>query len=134
MAIGLRFRRVGPSHLAAFAVVGVLLAAWPSGAQAQINPFRGYKGPVLSKDDLAAGRAAADKLLGEDQAVVGKAEAWAGPTSGNHGTISVVKTYQRQGMGCRTLKSEVRYKKTGTPPRTMNVDVCQVKSGAWKLM
>src|ERR1700761_3496758 len=77
-------------------IVGGFLAAWPMGAHAQINPFRGYRGPTLSKEDLDSGQAAAGKLLNEDQAEVGKAEDWTGPTSGNTGSISVQKTFQRQ--------------------------------------
>jgi hypothetical protein len=89
-------------------ISGAFLAALPSGAQAQINPFRTYKGPSLTQEDKALGQAAAVKLLTQDQAEVGKFEAWAGPKSGNSGTISVQKAYQRQGMDCRALRSEVR--------------------------
>jgi hypothetical protein len=113
---------------------GVILAAWTSGAHAQINPFRGYKGPTLSKEDYAAGNAAAKKLLTDDQAELGKSEPWTGPTSGNTGTLTVEKSYRRQGMDCRTLKSEVHYKKPHTSPRTLNLNVCRLHSGEWKLM
>lgn len=115
-------------------IFGIFLAAWPSGAGAQINPFRGYKGPTLSKEDLASGQAAANKLLTEDQAQVGKSEDWTGPTSGNTGTISVQKAFQRQGMECRTLRSEIRYKITSASPRTFHLNVCRIKTGEWKLM
>lgn len=113
---------------------GVILAAWSSGAHAQINPFRGYNGPTLSKEDFAAGNAAAQKLLTDDQGELGKSERWAGPTSGNTGILTVEKSFRRQGMECRTLKSEVRYKKTATSPRTLNLNVCRLHSGEWKLM
>jgi hypothetical protein len=123
------------SRLSAVVIIGGLLSAWPPGADAQINPFRGYKGPTLSKDDLATAQAAADKLLTEDQAQVGKSEDWAGPASGNTGSISVQKAFRRQGMECRELRSEVRYKKAPTSsPRTFNLNVCRIKSGEWKLM
>jgi surface antigen len=116
-------------------IVGGFLSAWPIGADAQINPFRGYKGPTLSKEDLDSGQAAAGKLLHEDQAEVGKSEDWAGPTSGNTGSISIQKTFQRQGMECRVLRSEVHYKKTPTSPASvLNLNVCRIKTGEWKLM
>jgi surface antigen len=122
------------SRLSAVLLVSSL-SAWPTGAHAQINPFRGYKGPMLSKEDLASGQAAAGKLLTEDQAQVGKSEDWAGPTSGNTGSISVQKAFQRQGMECRALRSEVRYKKTPTSsPQVLNLNVCRTKAGEWKLM
>ena len=122
------------SRLSAILFVG-FLATWPTGAHAQINPFRGYKGPTLSKEDLALGQAAADKLLTEDQAQIGKSEDWAGPTSGNSGSISIQKAFHRQGMECRSLRSEIRYKKASTPsPRVFNLNVCRIKTGEWKLM
>ena len=124
----------GP-RLTAVLLVGGLLSALPTGTHAQINPFRGYKGPTLGKEDLASAQAAAQKLLTEDQAEVGKSEDWAGPTSGNTGSISVQKAFRRQGMECRALRSEVRYKKTSTAsPQTLNLNVCRIKSGEWKLM
>jgi hypothetical protein len=123
------------ARLSAVLVVGGFLSAWPTGAHAQINPFRGNKGPTLSKEDLASGQAAADKLLTEDQAQVGKSEDWAGPTSGNTGSISIQKAFQRQGMECRALRSEVRYKKASTSaPKVLILNVCRTKTGEWKLM
>jgi 17 kDa outer membrane surface antigen len=123
------------SRLNAVLIVSGLLSAWSTGAHAQINPFRGYDGPTLSKEDLASGRAAAGKLLTEDQAEVGKTEDWAGPTSGNRGSISVQKIFRHQGMECRVLRSEVHYKKAATsPPRMLNLSVCHTKTGEWKLI
>ncbi len=116
-------------------IAGGYLVAWPIGAHAQVNPFRGYKGPTLSKDDLASGQAAALKLLNDDQAEVGKSENWAGPTSGNSGSVSIQRAFQRQGMECRELRSEARYKRAPkSPPRVFNLNVCRIKTGEWKLM
>jgi hypothetical protein len=111
-----------------------VVAAWPADARAQINPFRGYKGPTLSKEDLAAGRTAAAKLLSEDQGEIGKSEDWAGPTSGNQGTISVLRAFKHQGMECRALRSEIRYKTAPATSRTFNLNVCRLQSGEWKLL
>jgi hypothetical protein len=113
---------------------GIFLVAWTSCACAQINPFRGYKGPTLSKEDLDTGGAAAHKLLTEDQAQVGKSEDWAGPTSGNRGSISVERAFRRQGMECRGLRSEVRYRNASAPPRTFNLNVCRLQTGEWKVL
>jgi len=120
------------ARLSAVFIVGGFLSVWPTGAHAQINPFHGYKGPTLSKEDLASARAAAARLLNEDQAQVGQSEDWAGPTSGNTGSISVQKAFQRQGMECRELRSEVHYKQASSKVLTLNV--CRIKTGAWKLL
>jgi hypothetical protein len=122
------------SWMSMLLIAGILVTAWSSGSVAQINPFRGYKGPTLTKEDLAAGRTAAGKLLTEDQAEVGKSEDWAGPTSGNRGSFSVQKAFRRQGMDCRSLRSEVRYKNGPVQPRTFILDVCKLQSGEWKLL
>jgi hypothetical protein len=122
------------SWWSALFIVGILMTAWSSAADAQINPFRGYRGPVLSKQDLAAGRAAAGKLLNEDHAEIGRSEDWTGPTSGNEGTITVQRAFKRQGMECRALRSEIRYKSNPAAPRTLNLDVCRIHNGEWKLL
>lgn len=123
------------SRLIAFFVVVGSLSVWSTSVHAQINPFRGYRGPTLSKEDLASGRAAAGKLLNEDQAQVGKSEDWAGPTSGNTGSISVQKAFRRRGMECRGLRTEIRYKRALTSsPKVLNLDVCRIKTGEWKLV
>jgi surface antigen len=101
-------------------------------AHAQINPFRGYKGPVLSKADLEQGMQAADKLLKADGAKVGASEAWTGPTSGNSGTLTVQSAFERKGSTCRSLRSVVEYK-AGTK-RTWTLNVCRVANGDWKLV
>jgi surface antigen len=115
-------------------IVGGLVFGGSVAAHAQINPFRGYKGPTLSKEDLAAGQAAAQKLLNDDQAQPGRSEDWAGPASGNTGTMTVQKAFKRQGMDCRQLRSEIRYK-TAVPssPRVFNLNVCHTHNGEWKL-
>jgi hypothetical protein len=114
--------------------VAVLISFWASCADAQINPFRGYSGPTLSKEDLATGQAAAQKLLTEDQAQVGRSEPWSGPTSGNAGSISVQRAFKRQGMDCRALRMDIRYKERPDAPRTFNLNVCRLQSGEWKIV
>ena len=123
------------SRLSAILIVVGALFAMPTGAYAQINPFQGYKGPMLSKEDLNSGRAAASKLLTEDEAQVGKSEDWVGPTSGNSGSIAVKRAFKQKEMECRALRSEIHYKKTpSSPPKVLNLNVCRIKTGEWKLM
>lgn len=109
-----------------------VVCLWSAGAHAQINPFRSYKGPVLTKADLEQGIQAADKLLKADEAKVGASETWTGPTSGNSGTLTVQKAFERKGSPCRSLRSVVDYK-NGTK-RTWTLNVCRVANGDWKLV
>jgi surface antigen len=115
-------------------IIGVTAAVsvWSMSAHAQINPFRGNKGPVLSKADLEQGEQAADKLLKSDEARVGASETWTGPTSGNSGTLTVQSAFERKGSTCRSLRSVVNYK-NGTK-RRLTLNVCRQPNGDWKIV
>jgi hypothetical protein len=115
-------------------ILAALITVWASCADAQINPFRGYNGPTLSKEDLATGQAAAQKLLTEDEAQVGRSEQWMGKTSGNAGNISVQRAFKRQGMDCRALRMDIHYKDKPGAPRTFNLNVCRLQTGEWKIV
>jgi hypothetical protein len=113
-------------------VLAVCTVAWISPVRAQINPFRGYKGPTLTQEDLAAGQGAARKLLNSDPATVGQAESWTGPTSGNQGTLTIRRVFERGGMPCRSVASEVLYRRTQSR-RSYTLTACRIASGTWKL-
>lgn len=99
-------------------------------AQAQINPFQGYRGPTLTKSDLDAGTQAAGRLLGDNPKPVGTAEEWIGPESGNAGTLTIERAYHRQGHDCRAVRSRVTYK--AGSQRSFLLNACRV-AGQWKL-
>jgi surface antigen len=135
MTDGLTGSRIGRRHrhgalLCATLVLG--LAAGTTVAHAQINPFRSYTGPVLSREDYNTGVAAARKLLEQDPATLGQSESWAGARSGNHGTFTITRVFERSGMPCRSFRSEVVYRR---PARSRNfmLTACQISSGEWKL-
>jgi surface antigen len=113
------------------AVAASVITLSPGVATAQINPFRSYRGPVLSKDDLAAGRDAAARLLAKPDPTVGASEAWSGPTSGNTGTMTVERVYKQNGNDCRAVRSTVHYKQGNE--RSFVLSTCRV-SGQWRLM
>ena len=116
--------------LLGMAVAGLVLCA-ASSAQAQINPFRGYRGPTLTKGDFDAGIQAAARLLGDDPKPVGTVETWTGSGSGNTGTLTVERAYRRHGEECRAVRSRVTYK-SGTK-RSFLLNACRV-SKQWKLV
>ena len=120
----------GAAFLIALAI-GVVVAG--SSAQAQLlNPFARYKGPALTREDLNAGSAAALKLLDSDPANVGQAESWTGPKSGDTGTFTIRRVFERSGMPCREMTSAVTYKR---PQRTreFTLTACRTAKGQWKL-
>ena len=113
------------------ALAASVLAPGPS-AFAQFNPFRQYRGPLLTREDLDAGAAAARTLLDSEPATVGQTASWTGPTTGNAGTFTIRRTYQRSGMPCRIMTSDIIYKQ---PQRTREytLRVCRIANGQWKL-
>ncbi len=125
----LRERRRNTFWIASLAVIAV---SWAPCAHAQINPFRSYKGPTLTKEDVAAGSAAAQKLLQDDSPTVGQAETWVGPKTGNQGTLTIQRVFERSSMPCRAVASQVVYKKTQTR-RDFTLTACRTATGEWKL-
>jgi hypothetical protein len=116
-----------------FAIVVAVgaLAGTPS-AQAQINPFRSYSGPTLTKEDISAGSGAFQKLLNREPASVGDTETWIDNNTGNQGKFTLRRIFQRSGMPCRAVASEIAYKRTKTK-REFTLTACRVASGEWKL-
>ena len=115
-------------------IIGVTAAVfvWSASAHAQINPFRGYTGPVLSKADLEQSTEAVEGFSKTDE------EKWEhrkhGPvlSSGNSGTLTVQSAFERKGSTCRSLRSVVNYK-NGTK-RTLTLNVCRQPNGDWKIV
>lgn len=112
---------------------GIALAGPAGVAHAQINPFRDYKGPVLSQQDLSLGLESVRKLLEEDKGEVGRTEPWSNPATGNRGEATVLGTFRQRGMSCRSVGLKVEYSKP-VPPRSFKLRYCQLASGQWKLL
>lgn len=131
----------GRSHRGAIiGVAGMSLAGliWGMPVHAQmITPFPGYRGPALTHADMDAASAAADKLLRRDPASVGTSESWAGPTSGNRGTLTIRKVFEHAGMPCRIVTSRITYKPTKKRTKTgqeFTLQACRTANGQWKLV
>jgi hypothetical protein len=111
-------------------LAGALVLAAGS-ARAQVNPFHGYTGPMLNKQDLEIGQAAITKLLAQDQAAIAASETWENPATGTHGKFTVLRSYTQKGVPCRAVQSHVEYR-TGTAAHTQTLRVCRLASGEWK--
>src|SRR5689334_4064172 len=107
------------------AALALTALAWHASAHAQINPFRGYKGPTLTREDRQAASSAAQTLLNREPASVGETETWTGPKTGNQGTFTIQRVFERSGMPCRTVVSQVVFKRTQTK-RAFDLTVCRV--------
>ena len=110
---------------------GFVLLLLATGAQAQIIPLFGNAGPFLNRADFEVADAAARKLLEPQPAAIGTIANWADPASGNSGTLTMGRAYQKDGHDCRTVSWHDLFK--GGAERTVLLDTCRI-SGVWKLM
>lgn len=125
--------RVGLSNkVVLIAALAISSVGWTSAAHAQLNLFSRSRGPVLPKADIDARSAAAQKLLNDDPASVGQAESWTGPKSGNQGTLTIRRVFERSGMPCRSVESNVVYKQAQTKS-SFTLTACRLATGEWKL-
>lgn len=101
------------------------------GAHAQ-GPRLFYDGgPSLAQADLERANQATFKLLDPHPAPVGTSEAWAEPTTGNSGTVTMKRSYQQSGHECHTVSWHDLYK--GGAERTVLLNGCRIE-GQWELM
>jgi surface antigen len=114
---------------------GMFTISHASAAKAQmVNPFGGYTGPTLNKDDYNLAGGVVTKLLNEKPAAAGRSENWSNPVSGNHGTFTILSIFTSKGMPCRKVKGDVIYGKANSHPRSITLDACQIPSGQWKTL
>jgi surface antigen len=103
-------------------------------AQAQVNLFGNYAGPVLSKSDYKVGNAAAMRLLNAPPAV-GLFQHWRNPLTGNSGMLTILGlSTSAENLPCRKVKSVVDYAKQGSAARAYTLDVCKQSDGKWKVL
>ncbi len=119
------------SPLPHISAVTAFLLCMGASAQAQYPGFFGTQGPFLDKADLVQADLAARCLLGPRPAALGTSTAWAEPTSGNSGVLTMHSAYQRHGRECRTVQWHDDFKSDAE--RTLLLDTCLVE-GRWKLM
>jgi len=118
-------------------LIGVAVAAalWLAAglpAVAQLNPMT-QGGLDLTAEDWQLAEAAAAKLYLTEDKPIGSTETWANAQSGNHGTIELIQTGERQGMPCRRLQHDIRVKDVADPFR-FTVDRCKTPEGDWKAL
>ena len=123
-----RYLRTGSMVLALAALSAVLAAP---AARAQVNPF-GYSSSFkgLSQADSKMLFGAADQLNATDPLHVGDTKTWHNGTTGNGGTVKVMRIFESGGMACHTLRYDLRFHTKRTAHYT--VDWCKTDSG-WKI-
>jgi surface antigen len=103
-------------------------------AHAQLlNPFPGYRGPVMNDQDMKLARSALQTLLNQEPATAGKTETWSNPADGRHGSLTMAGSFRYNHMDCRTVHSSVSYPDWATP-RKFTFKLCRTPQGEWKTL
>jgi surface antigen len=109
--------------------LGVIVC--PAISDAQINPFRSSRSG-LRGDDFTLMTAAASKLYQQDVVSDGAADNWSNPQTGNSGTVTVLQSFQKDGMTCRKVRYVIHLRASIEQP-TYTVNWCKTASGEWKM-
>jgi hypothetical protein len=121
-----------------FAIIVVALClcavAWPTITHTQVNPFYNQEaGPGLHGDNWALMHATASRLYQQDVVADDAASQWSNPKTGDSGTITVLQSFQQNGMTCRKVRYEIRLGGSiANNPYTLNW--CKTASGEWKIL
>jgi surface antigen len=119
------------SGLAALVVATALSIVLPCSVEAQLMPLmKTYAGPGLSKDDLNRLRAASSRLY--EGRSIGTVERWRNPDTGNSGSVTLARSFEFNGMPCRSLDYSIRYAKSPATPGRYSLSWCKTSTGEWK--
>lgn len=88
--------------------------------------------PGLSQDDLDRMSAAAARLY--EGRSIGTVERWRSPSSRNAGEVRLMRSFEANGMPCRTLEYTIRLESARASPDHYVVNWCRVPGGTWKMV
>lgn len=107
-----------------------LAAVTLGGAAAQMSPF-GLSGFTLTDEDLRIIGEQAQPLYAFPPPPNGSSEKWNNPTSGNSGTMTLLESFEYEGLPCRKVQHEIKVKGVSTR-FTYTLDRCRLENGQWK--
>lgn len=132
-----RFRRRARRGFRALLLAGCValpaLAPLPAPAQFIPTPLGSHMMPdSLTHDDVSALSAASAKLYTPETVSVGAVERWSNAKSGNSGTVTLTRVFERDGMPCREIVHRIKLVREGD--QVYHFNRCRVASGEWKLV
>jgi 17 kDa outer membrane surface antigen len=107
------------------------IVAWPAVSNAQINPFRSSR-TGLRGDDFTLMTGVASQLYQQDAVADGAASHWTNPKTGDGGTVTVLHSFEKAGMACRSVRYVIRLRGV-TGQKIYTVNWCKTASGEWKI-
>ena len=118
-----------------FGIVAVLLLCVAAPAS-YAQPFMPLMGnvfwPGLTQDDLDRMSSAGQRLY--EGVSIGTVERWRNPDSKNTGEVRLTRSFESQGMPCRTLDYTVRFATSATKLSRYVINWCKIPSGEWKIV
>ena len=110
------------------ALLSIALLALGAGATLASNVTFMRNSPLskMTSDDLALMRTTMRESL--DKGADGTSQRWENPATGASGVVTPLKSYQREGVACRTV--EIFNEAQGFSGRTRH-DFCKQPDGAW---
>jgi surface antigen len=114
---------------AALLVAFVLAGAAPAGAQ--VNPFGDTLD--LTTEDIEMMKAAAAELFTDDAARLGDTRTWSNPATGNAGSVSLVKTFEHQGLPCKRVQHAIKQQDRADQV-IYQFARCRASNGTWQLL
>jgi surface antigen len=113
------------------ALILALVVAGAAPAGGQVSPFGDSLD--LKAEDVEMLKAAAAALFADDGARIGDTRTWSNPASGNTGSVSLVKTFEHQGLPCKRVQHHVKQK--GRSDQVVyQFARCRTADGTWRLM
>jgi surface antigen len=104
----------------------------PAVLQAQVNPFRGSRGPGLTAEDNRLLFESVARLNAAEPSQVGSSEAWNNPQTNSSGTSTILRVFHSGGMACHLVRHHVVV--AGRQPgRNYRLTWCRTSSGEWKI-
>jgi len=111
----------------ALAACGCLSAA----AQGQVIPFQGNFGPGLSPEDSQLLFQSVERLNAAEPSGVGHSDAWSNPQTKSHGSSTILKVFQSDGMTCHLVRHHIVAARP--PSRNYRLTWCRTATGEWKI-
>lgn len=116
--------------LAKFALP-LALVAMLQAAQAQMLGLESDTNVTLTQADLDMIRTALGQQIHGKK--LGASVSWSNPTSGNSGTLSLQKTFERQGQHCEQIEYRLHPPEKGKLSDRYTLISCRQPDGTWKL-
>lgn len=118
-----------PTPIRALVFLVVLLGWLP--AEAQLLGLGFESNIELTKHDLDIIHSTVDgQVHGRP---VGTAASWSNPSSGNYGTIKLMKRYTANGRPCETVEYTLATRQMPVPPEHYSLDSCMLPNGQWRI-